>query len=65
MDVDVVLMKVSVVSILVAKEETNAAIKLRQSILRRIVGEAVPQSMDKEIQVRYPILVIEEVGLSS
>ena len=64
MDVDVVLVKVGVVSIFVTKEETNTTIKHGQSILGRIVSEAMPEGMDKEVEVRDPVFVIDKVLLS-
>ena len=56
MEIYLVLEQVIMVLVLVAQEETDASIKPRQTVLRRIVSEAMADSVDKAIQVRHPIL---------
>ena len=56
MEIDLVLEQVIMVLVLVAEEQTDASIKPRQSILWRVVSEAMTDSVDKAIQVRHPIL---------
>ena len=50
------LEQVIMVTVLVAQEEADTSIRPWQTILRRIVSEAVTDGVDKAVQVRHPIL---------
>ena len=54
-----VLVKINIVSISVTKKESYATIKKRHSILRWIIGIAVTKSIEREVKIRCPILVID------